>query len=89
MLTKKTILTSALTAMLFLSATAYAKYYQVTDNATGKVYYTKNIDHKGGGAIRFKDARTGDKITLQSTTVNKINKEQFKQESCGCGQTEK
>jgi hypothetical protein len=81
---RKAILTLA--AMLFLSASAYAKYFQITDNATGKVYYTKNVVYKSGGAVRFKDANTGNKITLQSTTVTKMNKEQFNQDTCGCGQ---
>ena len=81
---RKTILGFVFGAMLLVSANAFAHYYQVTDNATGKVYYTKDIDQKGGGAIRFKDSNTGDKITLQSTTVEKITKEQYNRESCGC-----
>jgi hypothetical protein len=54
-----------------------ASYYQVSDVATGKVYYTKDIEHKKGGALGFEDAKTKSEVTLQSTEVKKINKEQF------------
>ena len=54
-----------------------ASYYQVSDVTTGKVYYTQDIEHKKGGAIGFEDAKTKSEITLQSTEVKKINKEQF------------
>ena len=54
-----------------------ASYYQVSDVTTGKVYYTNDIDHLKGGALEFKDAKTKSEITLQSTEVKKINKEQF------------
>jgi uncharacterized protein YceK len=54
-----------------------ASYYQVSDVTTGKVYYTKDIDGKKGGAIGFEDAKTKSRITLQSTEVKKINKEKF------------
>ena len=80
MVAKKAILTSAAAAMLFFSANAYARYYQVTDNATSRVYYTKSIDHEKCGALKFKDARTGQIVTLQSTSVAKITKSEFKQD---------
>jgi hypothetical protein len=54
-----------------------ASYYQVSDVTTGKVYYTKDIDHKKGGAVEFEDAKTRSEITLQSSEVKKINKEKF------------
>jgi hypothetical protein len=78
MLTKKTILTSAVAAMLFFSANTYAKYYQITDTATGKVYYAKSISHEKCGVIKFKDSRTSQTVTLPSTSVEKINKAAFK-----------
>ena len=34
-------------------------YYQVTDTASGKAYYTRDIDHDDGHA-RFVDKATGD-----------------------------
>ncbi len=57
-------------------------YYSVTDPASGKVYYTDNWNqkrHDQSGAIRFKDAATGDEVTLQSSQVRKISEERFKE----------
>ena len=54
-----------------------ASYYQVSDVTTGKVYYTKDLHQKKGGAIGFEDAKTKSEITLQSSEVKKINKEKF------------
>ena len=54
-----------------------ARYYQVSDVATGKVYYTNDVDYKKGGAVGFEDEKTKSRITLQSTEVKKINKEKF------------
>jgi hypothetical protein len=83
MLMRKTILTSAAAAMLFFSANAYAKYYQVTDTATGAVYFTKSIHHEDCGAIKFRDARTDQMVTLQSTSVAKLTKSEYKRDLYG------
>jgi hypothetical protein len=64
--------------MLFFSANTYAKYYQITDTTTGKVYFAKTIDREKCGVLRFKDARTKEMVTLPSTAVEKINKATFK-----------
>lgn len=54
-----------------------ASYYRVTDPRTEKVYYTKDIDKKSGGAIVIKDKRTNKKITLQDSEIEKISKEDY------------
>jgi len=41
------------------------------------MYYTKDIDEARGGAIKFKDAKTESKITLQNSEVKEIPKEEF------------
>jgi hypothetical protein len=67
-------------AALFLTLvliTGCTSYYKVSDVATGKVYYTTGVDHKNGGAIAFKDAKTKSNITLQSSEVQQIDKDQF------------
>ncbi len=80
MLTRKCILTSAAAVMLAFSASAYAKYYQVTDTATGAMYYTKSIDREKCGAIEFKDYRTHAKVTLQNSSVLKLTKSEWRQD---------
>lgn len=68
----------AVAAVLF----AGCRYYQVTEAGTGKIYYTKDVDYKKGGAVGFKDAKTDAKVVLQSSEVQKINKKQFKAAVC-------
>lgn len=51
--------------------------YAVTDPASGNNYYTEDIDNIGDGAIRFEDAKTGKEITLQSSEVKEIDKEEY------------
>lgn len=53
-------------------------HYKVTDPASGKAYYTTDVDHARNGAIEFKDARTDSKVTLMSSEVKKISKKDFK-----------
>jgi hypothetical protein len=67
-------------AALFLVLVLIAgcsSYYKVSDVSTGKVYYTTDIGHRNGGAVEFKDAKTKSNITLQSSEVQKIDKDQF------------
>lgn len=67
----------AVLLLLAVAATGCATYYQVSDVATGKTYYSRDIARKGNGAIAFKDARTNAKVTLQSSEVQTISQKQF------------
>lgn len=53
-------------------------HYKVTDPASGKSYYTTDVDHARNGAIEFKDARTESKVTLMSSEVKKISRKEYK-----------
>jgi hypothetical protein len=56
-----------------------ASYYKVTDPASGRVFYTEDIDRqKGGTTIMFKDAKTGAEVTLPSSEVLQVSSEEFK-----------
>jgi len=59
-------------------AAGCASYYKVTDPATSKVYYTNDLDRHGSGSVVFKDAITGSTITLQSSNIAEINKQEYK-----------
>jgi hypothetical protein len=63
--------------LLALFIAGCTSYYKVSDVATGKVYYTKELAEKKGGAVAFKDAKTNATITLQSSEVQKIDEKQF------------
>lgn len=61
-----------------LTLSGCATYYQVTDPASGHVYYTDSVERKGSGSIRFKDEVTKTHITLSTSEVMEITKDQFK-----------
>jgi hypothetical protein len=62
---------------LFLFAAACTSYYRVSDQATGKVYYTTDYDRTDSGAVVFEDAKTRHKVTLQSSEINKVSRSDF------------
>jgi hypothetical protein len=70
----------ALTAVLgivLLAAGGCASYYQVKDPASGSTYYTNEVDDVKGGAVKFKDQRTGSTITIQNSEVKQIDSDAF------------
>ena len=52
-------------------------YYRVSDTTGEKLYYTTKIDHTRTGGVTFKDEKGGSKVTLQSSEVKSISKEEF------------
>jgi hypothetical protein len=69
-------LLSVVAAVIFTSA-GCTTYYKVTDPTTGKVYYTTKLNHRKSGAATLTDARTGNKVNIQNSDVEKIKKEEF------------
>jgi len=64
--------------VLALSLSGCGNYYMVRAPAGHTDYYTTEIDAAGmGGAIKFKDARSGAVVTLQSSEVKEISKDEF------------
>ena len=53
-------------------------YYRVNDPAGDRQYYTSDIDKTKTGAITFKDEKSGSVVTLQSSEVKEISKDEFK-----------
>jgi hypothetical protein len=74
---KKFCLLACLCLPLLVSGCA--SYYMVTDPVSKKVYYTKDVDDKKSGAVVFKDAQTGHRVTLQNSEVKEIDRKEFKQ----------
>jgi len=52
-------------------------YYRVNDPAGDKLYYTTDIDRTKSGVITFKDKKSGSKVSLQSSELKQISKEEF------------
>ena len=50
----------------------------MNDPAGTKEYYTSDIDQTKTGAITFKDEKSGSQVTLQSSEVKEISKDEFK-----------
>lgn len=69
-----------LLTLLALGASCGGHYYRITDPASGRVYYSRDVDTKRRtGTVDFKDAKTGAKVTLQSSQVQKIPEAEYNQ----------
>jgi outer membrane lipoprotein SlyB len=68
-------------ALAALTLTGCATHHQVTDPASGKVYYTKDLDTMKNGAVRFTDGQTGSTVTVQNSEVKQINEKTYKSET--------
>lgn len=62
---------------ILLALAGCSSYYRVSDPDSGKQYYTTSIGHKAGGAIEFKDAKSGSTVTVQNSEVSKIKKGEY------------
>jgi len=51
-------------------------HFMVRDPGSATPYYTTNID-EDRSAIKFKDEKSGSAVTLQSSEVKKISKEEY------------
>jgi len=67
----------ALAAILLALCLGCGRRYRVTDPTTAQVYYTRDVDKRDSGAVEFTDAKTNAEVTLQSSVVEKISKEDY------------
>lgn len=61
-----------------LLAAGCTTYYKVTDPQSGKEYYTEDVKTEKGGTVKLRDARSNSDITLQSSEVKEISKDEYK-----------
>jgi hypothetical protein len=54
-----------------------AKYYEVKDPGTGKLYFTNDLNYNKSGSVQFHDIKSNVGVTLQSSEVRKISEEEF------------
>jgi hypothetical protein len=74
----RTILRAALLTLAAAALAGCATYYKVTDPASGRDYYTTEVDKsREGGAITFRDDKTKGQVTLQSSEVTEIDKSAY------------
>jgi propanediol dehydratase small subunit len=62
---------------LLLFAAGCTTYYRISDQATGRTYYTTDYDLTDSGAVVFEDAKSLSKVTLQSSEVSKVSRTDF------------
>lgn len=49
------------------------RYFQVNEpNGAGTTYYTTQVEELGSGSVRFRDMRSGGKVTMTSSQVKEI-----------------
>lgn len=65
----------ACSLLLFVSACTH--YYRVTDQATGKTYYTSGYDRTESGGVKFVDENSRSTVTLQSSEIIEISRPEF------------
>lgn len=80
-----TIASGILCGMAILLGGCGGDYYRVNDPAGDKLYYTTDINRTKTGAITFKDKQSGSKVSLQSSEVKQISKEEFEAGVMGLG----
>ena len=53
------------------------RYFQVRDPASGREYYTNKIGRTRTGAVRFRDLQERAEVTLQSSEVKQVEREEL------------
>ena len=74
---KRIAMATVLLAFTVIALSGCTSYYRVTDPSTNRVYYTTKMDKERDGAVRLRDARTGNEVTIQNSEVAKITKEEY------------
>ena len=54
-----------------------AGFHFSEENAAGRIYYTKDYDRSDSGSIIFEDARTRSTVTLPSSEIREVSREEF------------
>jgi hypothetical protein len=66
------------TCAALLAGCGSGGYYMVREPGSTTPYYTTSLT-TSGSALKFKDGKTGNAVTLQNSDVKKISKEEFVQ----------
>ena len=56
-------------------------YYQVTDTASGKVYYASKLRREARGVVEFRDGATGAWVSIADADVRPISKDEYREKS--------
>lgn len=67
------LVAATLTACTVPHVMGMGGYYQVTDPATGKVYFADELSREERGAVEFRDGATGAWISLPTAEYRQIS----------------
>jgi hypothetical protein len=70
----------ALALLVLALCIGCTRRYRVSDPRTGQVYYTRDVDKRDSGAAEFTDAKTNAKVTLQSSVIERIPKQEYERQ---------
>ena len=74
----RTVLRAALFTLVATALAGCASYYRVTDPASGREYYTTQVEKsRDGGMVTFRDDKTKSDVTLQSSEIKEIAKSDY------------
>jgi len=62
---------------LLLFAAGCTTYYRISDQTTGRIYYTTDYDRRDSGAVVFEDAKSRSEVTLQSSEIREVSRPDF------------
>ncbi len=52
-------------------------YYKVTQNDTGRIYYSKDVKMRDDGRVVFNEEGSGKKVKLEKASVQTVSREEF------------
>ena len=64
--------------VLSLGAVGCTSYYIVRDPGSGATYFTTDYDQKESGAVTLEDEKTGAHVTIQSSEIREVDKDEYK-----------
>jgi hypothetical protein len=73
---KTQVITGLVIGLLSLMMAGCSHYYRVTEPASGRVYYTTDIDERSG-TVKFKDDRTRSTVILHSAEVSEMSEDEY------------
>jgi hypothetical protein len=63
--------------LLVLLTSGCTSYYRITDQSTRRTYFATGYDTTSSGAVQFYDEKGRAAVTLQSSEIVEISKDEF------------
>ena len=60
-----------------LLASGCTSYYRITDQSTRRAYFATGYDRTSSGAVQFYDEKSRVDVTLQSSEIIEISRDEF------------